>query len=364
MDPNCGPRICIYSEDNVEKLINNARVCNVCYEARPEVLFDCRCCAISYCSIAHRFQDEHHMLHGCDYLYDCAMANWYLRKHHQLHIPDCLLNEANINDGLQFEKVAKIPKYSSEKWLETIVNLVNERLAFPLTIHHALKKMGVGEQEKSLSELTSLTIHIVHHTPMCDPRMWEFFLHQLPNLIELNLTFISQELKLYNKYNSRISVERCSDCKSKQRIITYNIQQPMHYHEYFSSNDYVQPDVVAVFDVDNELMISSKLSPSDKSNPVPLFGNLKALQAEIDKEMADSFTSFRNMTYIKHTIVILIDYSEKIIEDCVKSFHDARPINVLSPVQKNPFCGFSRFRGPQGVCCNKNKYLCTIQGKH
>ena len=41
-------------------LFANPRVCNVCKDARPKVLFNCRCCSVSYCSEAHRIIDISH----------------------------------------------------------------------------------------------------------------------------------------------------------------------------------------------------------------------------------------------------------------------------------------------------------------
>ncbi|CAL4089503.1 unnamed protein product [Meganyctiphanes norvegica] len=321
-----------YSINLEGSIMLNARVCSVCQDPRPENLFDCRCCAVSYCSDAHRKQDTDHWSYGCNHLYSCAMANLYFKNNHQLVIPDNLLKEVNINDGLNFEKVSKLPKYSSVKYLKTIVDLVNERIAFPLTIHHALKNLKFGEQRKCISDITNLTIHIVYNQPMLDPRMWEFFLHLLPNLMKLNLTFISPNMKLCNKFNSYIPLERCSDCKMKQKVISYNIQS-MHYHEYFSSDDYVQPDVVAVFDIDHELMISCNQSPSEVSYPEFIRGEDNELQTDLFTENAHSFTSQRNMTYSMDTIVILTGQDKEMIEECVKNFNEARPVDVLIPVQ-------------------------------
>ncbi|CAL4060329.1 unnamed protein product [Meganyctiphanes norvegica] len=281
------------------------------------------------------------------------MANWYLKQRQQLEIPDNLLNEANLNDGLDFDKVSKLAKYSSERWLWTIVNLINERLAFPLTIYHALKKLKIGEERKCLYEITSLTIHIVYHTPMLDSRIWEFFLHQLPNLVEMNLTFTSLNMRITNRFTCNLQKERCFDCKSKQRVINYNTRHNIHYHEYFSSDDYVQPDVVAVFDIHNELKISCKPSPAEESE----------IQTKFYNENANRFTSQLNMTNSKDTIVLLTNPTEETFGPLLKSFYDARPVEVLLPVQKNPFCVFSTLRGEFDSTYSVMDYVCAIQRK-
>ncbi|CAL4216126.1 unnamed protein product [Meganyctiphanes norvegica] len=267
------------------------------------------------------------------------MANWYLTKHKQLRIPDGLLDEATTKDGLQFEEVSKLDKYSSESWLPSIVNLINERLEFPLTIHHALKNLHLGKKRKTLSEMTSLTIHIVHEKPMLDPRMWEFFLHQLPKLKKLNLIFLCGIMKSDNRYNYSLQGERCSECKRKKRVINYDLQ-PMHYHEYFSIDDYNEPDVVVVFNIEQEL-------------------GQKKTKKDVDE--AHSFTSQRNMTYSKDTVVILTTGVEELLEPCVKSFQDARSVKILVPVQKNPFCIFSTVRANRSIL-KLNDYMCCIQG--
>jgi len=315
------------------------RACNICLEARPEKLVDCRCCAVSYCSKEHRLKDEFHLTQECAILYSCAMANWYYLTHrHQLQIPDGLLNEAKLDNFLNFKKISKLSKYSSEKWLKAIINLVNERLTIPMTIHHTIKTLKLGEERQDLFDITTLTIHIVTASPMLDPRMWEFFMHQLPNLKTLNLTFLSWTMTVYNNYNTFLPLKRCSDCKRKERVINYSIQ-PMHYHEYFSTDDYNEPDVVAVVGTDQELM------------------------EYMNADDAHHFTSQRNMTYCNHTVVILTGYEDTDLKKIVKSFHKARQVKVLLPIQENPFCGFSTFRysWPNFVM-NENKYLCSIQG--
>ncbi|CAL4119305.1 unnamed protein product, partial [Meganyctiphanes norvegica] len=280
-------------------------------------------------------QDAHHKFQECDRLYTSAVANWYLTTNQQLQIPDGLLKEAHLVEGLKFDMVSKLAKYSSEKSLMAIVCLLNERLAFPLTIHHALKNLKIGDERKALSEINSLNIHIIHKTPMLDPRMWEFFFHQLPNLKQLNLVFLSGAMKLYNKFNSYLPVERCSDCKGKERVITYNIQ-PMYYQHYFSSDDYIQPDVVVVFDIAEELFNCQTLC-----------------------EMGMSPECI-SITYSKSTIVVLASYLEDVLEECVKNFHVCRPVKTLLPIQENPVCGISSCHGFDMV--NKNFHICCIQG--
>ncbi|CAL4180521.1 unnamed protein product, partial [Meganyctiphanes norvegica] len=342
-----------YGENGVDKLFLR-RNCNSCDEVRPQKLFHCRCCAVSYCSTEHLIQDTTHWFQECDPFYACAMANWYLTTHQQLKIPKGLLKYASLDNGLKFEKVSKLFKYLVDKSLEMVVNLVNERLAFPLTIHHALKKLKLGDEGKTISKITSLSIHIVHGTPMLDPRMWEFLLHQLPNLIELNLTFIGHDMKLYNKFNSCLPVERCSDCKGKHRVITYNIQ-PMQYHEYFSSDDYVQPDVVAVFNIMDELYSTCRQKSSGGYKPACL-SCINYMHTERNIGKANDFTSQRDMTYNKHTIVILTSCEEESLKACIQKFNASRPIKLLLPVQENPVRGFSTVRKLQMV--NINHYIC------
>ncbi|CAL4060328.1 unnamed protein product, partial [Meganyctiphanes norvegica] len=53
----CYPPVkCTYGIDGKDNLFKNARICNVCHEARPELLHDCLCCAVSYCSKEHRIE--------------------------------------------------------------------------------------------------------------------------------------------------------------------------------------------------------------------------------------------------------------------------------------------------------------------
>ena len=137
-----------------------------------------------------------------------------------------------------------------------------ERLSYPMSILNALQMLPgrrISQNHQPLEDLTTLDIHVVTSSPLLDSEPWEVFMHRLPKLKSLNVTFILQGKgfrQSFYKNNKPLTLLRCNDCKNKGRIITYSIQQ-MPYHMYFSSPEYTEPDVVGIFGNSKE-MLSTK----------------------------------------------------------------------------------------------------------
>lgn len=126
-------------------------------------------------------------------------------------------------------------------------------------------------------------------------------MHQLPRLNTLNLEYILQgklrKPMILNKEHSF-----CDDCKFREPNINYSIKAE-HYHMYFSSSDYNEPDVVVV--IGNSDMTSSE-------------------EDSIHWEI-----SYRNMTALKRTILVLMDSSEELVKKGVEAVNKARPVEQL-----------------------------------
>ena len=143
-------------------------------------------------------------------------------------------------------------------------------------------------------------------------------MHRLPKLKSLNVTFILQgkefSQSFYNN-NTPMTLLRCKDCKDKNRIITYSVQQ-MPYHMYFSSPEYTEPDVVGIFGNSQE-MLSTK-------------------EDGIHRDI-----SYRNMTYSPNTVLVLTDTSVDILNQGIRAVNVVRPVDQIVPILFNELCGFS-----------------------
>ena len=110
-------------------------------------------------------------------------------------------------------------------------------------------------------------------------------MHRLPKLKIMNVSFIMQG-KLFRQSfyhnNFAISLKRCDDCASKDRVIIYSVHQ-MLYHMYFSSTDYTEPDVVVVY------------------------GNSQEMAPSCEDDI-HSILSYCDMTYYHETVLVLICY--------------------------------------------------------
>ena len=145
-------------------------------------------------------------------------------------------------------------------------------------------------------------------------------MHRLPKLKELNVVFILQG-KCFNdsiNLNDRLILKRCKDCHIKNRVITYSVHQKL-YHMFFSSEEYTEPDVVAVY------------------------GNTEEMSTDGDDDI-NSKISYKNMTYSKNTVLVLMDEDNDLLRQGVRAVHAARPVDLLVSPQVNKLRGFSSNR--------------------
>ncbi len=96
---------------------------------------------------------------------------------------------------------------------------------------------------------TELTIHVVGATaafeceggsPTC---IWEEIMHWLPSLIKLNVVFVGPEVNMTYALHQ---IESCPDCRGRGRTRLQAFYE-MAYHDYFASDEFVNPDLVVAF---------------------------------------------------------------------------------------------------------------------
>ena len=79
--------------------------------------------------------------------------------------------------------------------------LLKECLSYPMSLLYSLQSLpgrSIGNTDPPLEELISLNIHVISSTPFYGSEAWEVFMHQLPNLKQLNVVFINQGKEVNN----------------------------------------------------------------------------------------------------------------------------------------------------------------------
>ncbi|CAL4113886.1 unnamed protein product [Meganyctiphanes norvegica] len=312
------------------------RVCNICKEARVDKLTDCICHCVSYCSETHRKADKAHKEECNDLLLYARTMSYFLRNAKDMNLP------MNTEVDKEYQPLTEMEFNVSsmkDEWLDAKLSILSERLSYPLTILYALQESGLGTNKSPVENASSLSINVVSPMPMLDSGMWEFLMHRLPNLNEMHIVFIGRYIDVSNRFNIDITnkLERCTACKLRKRLITYSIYLE-HYEMYFSSMEYIEPDVIAVFNYKD-------LSPYGDNN-------------------FHSETSYLNMTYDEDTLIILTDSDCEKVKEGIQLINEARPVDVVMPAICNPFRGFGSVRTTHKISIiNDRDYMACVRRK-
>ena len=150
-------------------------------------------------------------------------------------------------------------------------------------------------------------------------------MHRLPKLKNLNITFVMQGKPFRQSFNlnllAKLNLNRCENCKSKNRIITYSVKQ-MYYHMFFSLEEYTRHDVVVVY-----------------GNMYETSGDDGDIHSEI---------SYSSMTHSRETLVILMDETKSLLTQGIKAANAASPVDQIVKVQTNELAGSSIERAESG----------------
>ena len=307
-------------------IFSNPRVCRTCRESRPDLLTDCECYCVSYCSKRCAKADKQHK-RNCYDLNHIAGAYCVSDK-----TGETMMAHDNV-----CEKFSPVTKWSdvmstvdchSGDHLGCVKYLsANERGSYAMTLLYALQELPgpglLGPEQSSLEDLTSLTVHVVTSSPLFHMDPWDILLHHLPNLKELNVVFVMQGKGFKDSFNMNNGLPwgRCKDCRAKKRVLTYSIRQ-MLYQMFFSSAQFTEPDVVVVY------------------------GNMAEMSGSSSREedVLHSQISYSNMTYSQDTVLVLTDVTQDLVNQGVRAVNDARPVHQLVASQINPLRGFSSDR--------------------
>lgn len=299
----------------------NPRVCPTCKEARQDRLTDCKCTYVSYCSRNCSKADKQHredcrLILGISRLYNYYPYQDNLPSLRDITVADKFTLAFSWNDILSHHWNCSVERHVS---LESY--LTHERLSYAMSLLFALQSLPerrLGQDHLPLEDLITINVHVVTSIPNLDSEPWEVLLHRLPKIKTLNVTFIMQD-KIFRRSfyhnNLFLSLQRCNDCKEKDRVITYVVHK-MLYHMYFSSPDYTEPDVVVVFGNSQEMASSG--------------------EDDIQSEL-----SYRNMTCNKETVLVLMDSDKDLLKQGVRAVDAAQPVTQIVPPQNNLFHGYT-----------------------
>lgn len=318
------------------------RICNVCCNADKTKLKECECFCVAYCSEDHRISDIKHKL-VCKDLRKIARVYAFCKKksveEQNLFTPlnlekylgeDVLKNMCSMDDLID---PSNFPSGSKpDEWLDVKLALLSQRLSMPLTILHLLQKGGLGPKKKSVDTVEKLNIHIMCEEPFLDPLSWEFFIHQLPHLKKLNLTFCPNNNKpggSVNHLNTTKKLQQCHNCEAAGKIITFTLYPGLYKH-LVMKDKLEEPDVVYV--IDPEDLVEPEEEDTDDNE-----------MGDIQKEFYKNITKFKNSG-----LIIANECKRKMYKDyrslCKHYSVQMVKLNGFSYTNKNPFSGFSPVR--------------------
>ena len=318
---------------HAKPIFHNPRVCRTCKDARQEQLIDCECMCVSYCSIKCAKVDKQHQNNCNDIL---RISQVYSVRRNKYLLPSIKKNTvcthctdfkpvSSLDDVIPCEYKFALKLMSNtdnDDHANVDDYLIKERLSYPMSLLYALQSLpnrSISSYGPVLEEQTTLDIHVVTSIPLFDAEPWEIFMHRLPKLKELNITFINQGKEFRQSQGVlRSTLGRCHDCEFKGRYINFSVHQ-MPYHMFFSYPEYTEPDIVVVYGNDFEM-------PSTEGDC-------------IHKEL-----SYGNMTHSQDTVLVLMDATKEQVIHGVKAVKDVRSVDQLIAPKMNPLRGPSSNR--------------------
>lgn len=345
------------------EILTRPKVCNYCNSAEHNKLMDCtRCRCVSYCSLKHSQNDhkDHQLI--CEDLRRAIQAYKYLRccTRNKEFFPTGIDKVYVQLEGNEFEnkkfkslegQLEDDDLLKNRRGIEKELGIMSDRASFVLIALYVLQEYCVKDDD--ISEVTSLSIDILSQDFNLDFSVWEFFMHRLPELKSLSLKFIGR-----NTQNSKgedrkkgfpSSKELCSDCQKNGRELNISCWFG-YYHEYYSSDDYENPDLVI-----NYNSLFHHVHDGD-------FG-----------ETVQDYEVISNMTSDDNTLVLVTSPWKTCLEeevDLLKDIfeeQDDQSLEFLLEPTENPYRSHKPSRGPPGgkKCVRyENHYYMVFKGEH
>ncbi|XP_051157748.1 uncharacterized protein LOC127279444 [Leptopilina boulardi] len=235
------------------EMILYPRICSVCYENNQSLLTSCfNCPQVSFCK-KHKNDSSHlKICHLFKRACEMNVSDPHLSVFFQMEVKQfktvtlysqksgtCLPN--SMEDFLSNNSCIKVKRNSKQ---ETIIpnNIweiyLSDALCPPLTILYALEKL-------KFSISTNLTIHVIGATnDEIEKPIWELILHWLPEVINLNITFIGPQIEgRSNKIRKDIL---CESCIKKGVHMDFEFSTEF-YQNFMKSSSFVKPNFIVAY---------------------------------------------------------------------------------------------------------------------
>ncbi|XP_037033646.1 titin-like [Bradysia coprophila] len=218
-----------------------------CREWRQQSLIECQQCRqVSYCA-AHpeHLPPQHEQWCNSFNLYQKIVLRQKNFGRIEPSLPSkIMLKPLDLSDNI--DNVFKIlyKNYGAIKD-ECIYATLTQLATAPLTALYAAQK-----NQQEIGEV--YTIHLVGAELQFEADTldkWEtFFLHLVPTLVECRVVFVGPELNAENLPLEILSrIRMCRTCRQNCRIVKFDFQCGMLYHDYANSSAFTKPDLVCFF---------------------------------------------------------------------------------------------------------------------
>jgi len=310
----------------------NPKVCEICKDADPAVLKPCEICyRVFYCSKEHAHQDYVKHAKLCP-AFLLTLQCYQLITTKGLPIPRLHYKMSTVSE---YKPLTGTMKDYIRPIFDAEDTFVSEFISYPLSLLYALEHTGLRNGTKQVSEMKELTVLMCDpcngtHKTMCHNFMWEYMFHLLPNLKKLTIILCEltpQPLCGHVSYEPCKPLDEimCCDCKSKG--CNFSVHSIDDYHKYKLSNNFKKPDVIFnhIATDRNHTEILPDLPPADWDVPL-----------------------------------ILVD-SKDMIQESLKTMRRKEKLNILLPLQLNPYSGIQPRKCIDGSLVYTNSYIVGVR---
>jgi len=325
------PRVCGYSGQGgaQQDLLKNCTRCH-CIAWHPDYIEKGKECHEEWCHLLKTALE--------DYKHEKTLGHQV-----QKYVPPIETTYKALPASIEslFEKeVGKLVSNKLPGYQESELRYLTFLYTCPLSVLYGIEQAGLSSGP--VQEAESLTIHLVG-ARLAEMRHlvgWEIIALRLPNLKNLHIIFIGDEVAT-GSFPPTFTYKSCEAQKERPELeVKYTFEPPMLYQNYIKSPSFVQPDVVAALDC------GFKFYPSwDASIP--------SLLPESGAPCV--FTEF-TLNDTKDNLAKV----ERLVKD----------VDVTVPCRRNPFCSRRPVR-----CSDKsgnyvknsvifsNDYICVVRRK-
>ncbi|XP_041972515.1 uncharacterized protein LOC121728407 isoform X1 [Aricia agestis] len=231
------------------------RICadSNCREWRQSKLNDCKGCEqISYCSDKEAHLPTEHLRWCKSYALYKKLVNYQQTKGRlEPPMPTKILENYEIPEKIN-DVLASM--YEEKIDMNDIQYAALTQLATaPLTVAYCYQIFSNNNSatNKYLKK-TSFTVHVVGAELQFEAdglNKWEvFLLHLRPDIKDLRIVLVNQDLNPSKLPLDLLGkVQLCENCKTNKRRVIFSFQDKLSYNAYYSSDDFITPDIVCAF---------------------------------------------------------------------------------------------------------------------